>query len=54
MDIWELESLLIKYNKLFRRYIRNASEREITSCLFAYDGALLAFTRSGAEFTALK
>ena len=40
--------ITVKYKydeKLFRRYIRNASEREITECLFADDGA---------EFTALK
>ena len=42
--------LNFKYDqKLFRRYIRNASVRTITECLFADDGALLASTRSGAE-----
>ena len=38
----------------YKRYIRNASERKITECLFADYGDLLASTRSGAEFTALK
>ena len=43
-----------KYDeKLFRRYTRNASERTITECQFADDGALLASTRSGAERMAL-
>ena len=42
--------LKFKYDqKLFRRYIRNASVRMITECLFADDGALLASTRSGAD-----
>ena len=35
--------------RLFRRYIKNASVQWITECLFADDGALLASTRSGAE-----
>ena len=43
-----------KYDgKLFRRYVRNASERRITECQFADDSALLASTRSGAEGSAL-
>ena len=35
--------------KLFRRYIRNASVRVLTECLFADDGVLLASTRSGVK-----
>ena len=43
-----------KYDeKLFRRYVRNPSERRITECQFADDSALLASTRSGAERLAL-
>ena len=39
-----------KYDgRLFRRYIRNASVRVLTECLFADDGVLLASTRSSAE-----
>ena len=39
-----------KYDqRLFRRYTRNAMLRQLTECLFADDGALLASTRSGAE-----
>ena len=48
--------MTIKYKydeKLFRRYTRNGSERKITECLFADDGALLASTRLGAERAAL-
>ena len=41
------------HEKLFRRYVRNASERRITECQFADDSALLASTRSGAERPAL-
>ena len=42
--------LNFKYDqKLFQRYIRNASVRMITECLFTDDGALLASPRSGAE-----
>ena len=32
-------------NKLFRRYSRNAMERKITGCLFAYDQVHLVSTR---------
>ena len=35
--------------KLFRRYTRNASERRVTECQFADDGALLSSTRPAAE-----
>ena len=43
-----------KYDeKLFRRYVRNASERRITEYQFADNSALLASTRSGAERSAL-
>ena len=35
--------------KLFRRYTQNALQRELTECMFADDGALLASTRAGAE-----
>ena len=39
-----------KYDqKLFRRYVRNASVRVLTECLFADDGVLLASSRTGAE-----
>ena len=38
--------------RLFRRYTRNACERKLTHCQFAYDSALLASTRSGAVKTA--
>ena len=47
--------MTIKYKldkKLFRRYTRNASEKKVTECQFADDGALLASTRPGAEKTA--
>jgi hypothetical protein len=41
--------------RLFRSYVvRNASERRITECQFADDGALLASTRPGAEKAALE
>ena len=39
--------------KLFRRYTRNASEKKVTECQFADDGAILASTRPGAEKAAL-
>lgn len=35
--------------KLFRRYTRNAMERELTTCMFADDSALLASTKEGSE-----
>ena len=42
-------TLKYKYDqKLFGRYTRNESERKVTECLFADDGALLASTRSSA------
>jgi hypothetical protein len=48
-------SVKYKYDgMLFRRYIRNTSERKVTECLFADYGALLASTRSGAERAALE
>lgn len=48
-------SVKYKYDgMLFRRYIRNASERKVTECLFADHEALLASTRSGAERAALE
>ena len=39
--------------KLFRRYMRNASERRVTECQFADDVALLASARPAAEKAAL-
>ena len=39
--------------KLFRRYTKNASEKRVTECQFADDGAILASTRPGAEKAAL-
>ena len=39
--------------KMFRRYTRNASERRVTECQFADDGALLASMRPAAEKAAL-
>ena len=35
--------------KLFRRYIRNARETELTECQFADDAAILVTTRVGAQ-----
>ena len=49
--------MTIKYKldrKLYRRYTRNASEKKVTECQFADDGALLASMRPGAEKTALE
>ena len=42
-------NLRYKYDKLFRRYTRNAVERKLTGLFFADNGALPASTRSGAE-----
>ena len=39
--------------KQFRRYTRNVSERRVTRCQFADDGALLASARPAAEKAAL-
>ena len=35
--------------KLFIQYTKNASEKRVTECQFADDGAILAYTRPGAE-----
>ena len=48
--------MTIKYKldrKLFRRYTRNVSERRVTECQFADDGAFLASVRPAAEKIAL-
>ena len=39
--------------KLFIQYTKNASEKRVTECQFADDGAILASTRPGAEKAAL-
>ena len=39
----------VEYNKLFRRYTRNAKRRRVVECLFADDGAIASSTRAGAE-----
>ena len=44
--------LCYKYDqKLFRRYIKNASHCLLSDCLFADDGALLASSRAGMELS---
>ena len=43
---WRFSSL---DKKLFRRYTRNALQRELTDGAFADDAGLLAFTRTDAE-----
>ena len=40
--------------KLFRRYTRNALQRELTECAFVDDGALLASTRACAEVAVME
>ena len=52
---WKWESLLS--TNMMRSYLEGTLEmqvKEISECLFADDGDLLASSRSGAEFTALK
>ena len=44
--------LCYKYDqKLYRRYIKNASHCLLSDCLFADDGALLASSRAGMELS---
>ena len=41
----------LRYQQLFTRYTRNASEDTIKECQFADGVALLAITREGAQIT---